>query len=346
MCPRGFECIDGVCVIPGTGAGADGGSGALRQQLSVVAMLGEAVAGAPVLVRLTPERIDYQRAAAGGSDLRFTAGGQPLAHEIERWDPGGESIVWVKLPVLETGASFEMTYGGGGADSQSPAEVWSAYDLVYHLSDGGADSRGGFDATAQNGATSGPGQIGGAAVLDGVDDHFLIGEDLPLLRGASAGTMSAWIRTEGLEVSILEIGINGGVSSRMFTNLDGGFPKLGARTQDAASPTFNTQGTTMAATGEWAHVLGTADFAAGTIAVYLDGVEVGAAAGLAFDPATPDTNASTAVIGIDERLDTGIFAGSLDEVRCSSTAVSAAWVQAQYLSMTDALLTFGEPEPL
>ena len=50
---------------------------------------------------------------ATGSDLCFfdASGTVPLAHEIDTWNDGGESLVWVKLPTMEYDTKFYICYG-------------------------------------------------------------------------------------------------------------------------------------------------------------------------------------------------------------------------------------------
>jgi hypothetical protein len=336
--------IDDIEVGDGGGGGGDAAVvGPRSHRVEVTAQIPGPIADAPVLIALDSARIDYDAAAGDGSDLRFLdAANQPLAHEIESWDPTGTSIVWVKLPELATGTSFHMVYGDGAAATQRAADVWSEYDLVYHFSSAGSESRQGLDATAQNGALIGRGRLAGGAVLDGINDHYAIGSNLALGRAASAATISAWIRPEAVPGAFLEIATGEGSTSRMFANtLETGVVRMGVRTQDLG-PRHSADGTVPVDLGAWLWVLGSADFAAGTIVIYLDGVEHARAEMLPMDPTTPDTNAAFAAVGADDGLTPeGFFAGVLDEVRASRNAVDAAWVASQYLSMTDSLLSFG-----
>ena len=76
-----------------------------------------ALAGFPVAVRLlenSPAGFDYAKCAADGSDLRFGSvdGSAAYPHEIETWNPQGESIDWVRLPELaDAETTFAMTFG-------------------------------------------------------------------------------------------------------------------------------------------------------------------------------------------------------------------------------------------
>ena len=60
----------------------------------------------PALVKI-PDGLtgfDYKDATVDGSDLAFFgADGQPLACEIDTWDPEGDSYVWVRVPEVTKG---------------------------------------------------------------------------------------------------------------------------------------------------------------------------------------------------------------------------------------------------
>ena len=51
-------------------------------------------------------------AAADGSDLRIKdSSGNLLAHEIDKWDPSGRSIVWVRVPLLTNKTKLFLSGG-------------------------------------------------------------------------------------------------------------------------------------------------------------------------------------------------------------------------------------------
>ncbi len=95
------------------------------------------LAGFPVLVAVDPSTILYDTIADPSHDLRFhdEASGTDLPFEIERWDPSGESIVWVKVPVIHAGSTTDrvlMYFGPDAHGSESATAVWSDYELVFH----------------------------------------------------------------------------------------------------------------------------------------------------------------------------------------------------------------------
>lgn len=63
--------------------------------------------------------------------------GAPLPHEVEAWDPGGESTVWVRIQdVPAHGAATVWGYFGTHELPATPQKVWeSDYALVEHFAD-------------------------------------------------------------------------------------------------------------------------------------------------------------------------------------------------------------------
>ena len=106
------------------------------------AFLGEeTLAGFPVLVRLSDAIPGFDYASfksEDGSDILFTdaKGVTVYAHEVDEWNVGGESLVWVFIPELAAGTTFRMYYGSemdlGGADA---GEVWPGYAGVWHFNE-------------------------------------------------------------------------------------------------------------------------------------------------------------------------------------------------------------------
>ena len=100
-----------------------------------------AIANVAVPVRLSASNIDYADFAADGSDLRVVdVAGNLLAHEIEVWDPAGESLVWVNIPSLPTGGTCvrfcHKATAGAVLPAVNAADVWNAkYAGVWHFAD-------------------------------------------------------------------------------------------------------------------------------------------------------------------------------------------------------------------
>lgn len=100
----------------------------------------EITTGLPTLVRLSESAIagflysDFQ--LANGGDLKFTDdAGIEIPHEVDTWNPSGESLVWVRLPSTAAGTAVTMYWGGGEKGALASSAVWSDYIGVWHLGD-------------------------------------------------------------------------------------------------------------------------------------------------------------------------------------------------------------------
>ena len=112
---------------------------AFQARLTVRGYAGKSpLADFPVLVRLSSQTIagfDGAACEADGSALRFVSDvGDVYPHEIDTWDPLGESLVWVKLPQLANDASFFVQWGGGVVASSDASGTWNdSYAGVWHM---------------------------------------------------------------------------------------------------------------------------------------------------------------------------------------------------------------------
>lgn len=113
------------------------------------------VAGVPALVRLSEGINGFrysQFTLANGGDLMFTdAYGNPIPHEVDTWNPGGESLVWVRLPSSAANTAIWMLWGRGGTPDKEAKEVWEGYKGVWHFGDAVADSAYGTYRNSANG---------------------------------------------------------------------------------------------------------------------------------------------------------------------------------------------------
>ena len=97
----------------------------------------------PVLVRLSSAVDGFDASSVRAtSEIRFAdADGNLIPHEIDTWDPDGESTIWVSVPTLSgTDTSFTMCWSpANGTTPQTaltPARVWTqaGYLGVWHFS--------------------------------------------------------------------------------------------------------------------------------------------------------------------------------------------------------------------
>ncbi len=108
----------------------------------------ETLSNIPLLVRLDATNVPgfsySQLAFANGADLRFTdaSGTTELAYEIEKWDPAGTSLVWVRVPSLTANTSILAFWGNPAAtasaapNSLSGLALWLKADAINGLADG------------------------------------------------------------------------------------------------------------------------------------------------------------------------------------------------------------------
>ena len=179
----------------------------------------ETLTNFPALVRLSASRgFDYAECASEGADLRFSdAAGNLIPHEIDTWDANGESLVWVKVPLLEKDTSIVAHCGCDGTPAPVTAsDVWTnGYVGVWHLGKAGsltqADSTSNhidfacvnFDATDKV-DLSAPGCVGGAVGFDtnGSKKGGLIAQDPSnKLTGFTDATFEMWLCPTNIDTS-------------------------------------------------------------------------------------------------------------------------------------------------
>jgi hypothetical protein len=164
----------------------------------------------PVLIRLSTARnaFDYAKCPNGGN-LRFAdANGNLLAHEIDTWNESGESLVWVKVPSLDSSTVITAYYGytgSGNPPAVTASDVWSnGYVGVWHLGETGLDfpdsTVNGLDFACQqnhadyvgrgieNGAVGKSVEFG----VNGSTAGCLLADDSDLLDGFQAVTFEYW----------------------------------------------------------------------------------------------------------------------------------------------------------
>ena len=170
----------------------------------------------PVLVRLTANatnRFDYADCAADGSDIRFAdAAGNLIPHEIDAWDPTGESAIWVALPTMRKGTMFSMLYGPNAPAATAAGSVWSGagFASVWHLDIDTANGYSTRDSVASYAgavrdpsipyATGGEGVVGGAYHCEsnrGIHDVHTTAVAGFTQSADGEATLSVWFRQIG-----------------------------------------------------------------------------------------------------------------------------------------------------
>jgi hypothetical protein len=303
----------------------------------------ETLTNFPVLVVLNsgiPGFSYSQFASTNGYDLRFSADGStPLNYEIEQWNPGGNSYVWVQVPQLSGSTSISAYWNNPGAAAGPAAytingAVWptNAFAGVWHMGQGGAmDST----ANANNGAAAGsisnvPGVAGTAQKVSG-GGHVTIPNSSSLGFTAPAATYSGWVCFNTLpsgEQIIMrkeqcrELGFSDASHMRSMLNT-GGTTGWTAGNDDAIS----------AVTGRWYYVAFT--YNGSVLRNFFNGLPLNAGhtvtGNITGDPY------STGIGAYNGNGDVGPVSLGLDaivdEVRAERVVRSTNWIWATYLTM-------------
>jgi len=294
--------------------------------------------GFPVLVILDPTRIDYAAVPDPERGFSFTVPGssENLPYEIDTWDPGGRSFVWVRVPAIAAGSTTDtiiMTYGGSLA-AADPAGVWTGSELVQHMRAGFENSASSDYQGTPTGPAIGTGQIGTATVFDGTAGQNLTFVDSgALVDGWSDLTLEIWLRptyTSPLvgEPRILEKQ-NSLRAGRIYST-----PSEIHFQVDVGASGGSAFPVTTVDLNAWSYLAVVCSIS--KLELFHDGGlpdEIAIIGPLVADPAP-------LVIG---SASTVPLTGEIDELRIAQVARSAAWIHAQYLTMTDQFVTFADP---
>lgn len=305
----------------------------------------------PVLVTLDPTRVRYEDVADPTTQLRFhdpdTA--QDLAFDIERWTPGGQSLIWVKVPQIDAGSTTDRITLYAGEDAggeEKPRDVWSAYTFVYHgtrselASTVGAFPGALTDASADDGTvTFTDGILAETPVFtDDVESAIVFENTSSLLNGWDRFSFEMWLYPA--YAPSVDLAGREPTYFTMETAVHGGR----VRTSDAGIDTLLTPQIDISFELEtsflhppirreaWAHSVYTFD--GQVLWVYRDGAPVDYQS---FDVPTRLVTAPSGRLVIGGQ---SAMAGMIDEVRVTQRELPADWVLAQYRSMSGQFITF------
>ncbi|MBW1808591.1 MAG: DUF2341 domain-containing protein [Deltaproteobacteria bacterium] len=298
----------------------------------------------PLLVVLDEQRIDYPVLLPGGQDIRFIdADGTELDYEIDHWNENGRSYIWVNVPQIDSNSyvdSIFMYYGNQVAlDGQDPEGVWNpdVYRAVWHLGDDFEDSSDKHNHGSNSGSNPAGGIYGGARYFDG-DDYIDCGNQASLDVSGSI-SVEAW----------MNVGQFTGVHMPIVTK---GNHTYGLQIQDNNRLLFfifdsndSWQGAVSNSNpvvARWIHVVGVfdQDLVSNNIFLYVNGSlqsDRGTVVSIPIDSYSVN-------IGRDAEETDRTFIGTIDEVRIAAVARSAQWVAAQFKSMTDKFIKYGQEE--
>ncbi len=301
----------------------------------------------PVLVRISPDRIpgfSYAFCKQGGGDMAFFSddGATEYPHEIDTWNPEGESLVWVKVPLAKK-LSFKMCFGAATANTgNDPTNVWTKYAVVWHMNENGSDSKIGKPITPSSGIAAVTTDLLGRGYENTKKAAVKLATDYKFgnLSDQTKMTISGWFRQEFPKY------LTGTTHQRIFSTkkdpgdkgleivLTGDKRALLRANGNSKTVVGSTAGLAYVTTpSTWVHVTGVYDGTAGSI--YLDGVEFesGTTAGL---PSTFDNALAIGNCGGNAASDGNVTYGVMDEVRVHDGAASADWIAAEYATVWDA----------
>ncbi len=332
----GPSFADGTAV--GTIVDDDTGIGAYRYKMKI-AFGGynkvETLTNFPALVMFGTNLSNFgydQFESSTGGDLRFANASetQALDYEVEKWDTGGQSYVWVRVPELVDASTYVWGYWGIADDTNAPpcttnGSVWaSSFETVWHLgSDGGVEDLtdatvNGLDMTDNGDSVNATGKIGDGQYLDGATD-YLTSACPAALDGNPVFTVSWWIRhsTQPSRIWAMDFGnrTTGAYHALIST---GGVTQLGVWGGGQNNPSI------LAYRDTWLHMT-TVHLPDNTLKTYFNGVQADSDAGLVFNVIAGGGFRIGQKIGAESH-----YKGDVDEVRVSNVARSADWAWASW----------------
>ncbi len=314
----------------------------------------------PALVRLSPSlnNFNYAKCAANGADLRFSdADGNLIPCEIDTWNPGDTSLVWVKVPNLTRLTVVYGHYGCATPDAMNSNDVWDEnYVGVWHLGESSlplkessgvstpfSRATGSFQSNPSSYFAT-DGVIGKAFNLNsGTANCAVFAADDPDLTGFQNLTMEFWVRqdaTFSYSMSLLGKAATGSSDysyrSYMAANTKN-LEMLFSYNGTSGTLTYNW---TFPALNTWYYYAFAYDHATHTRHIRRDGSAIGSYDTQTFGGPIFDSNAEFSLGGAISG--TTPFKGQIDELRLSKIARSPAWLKATYDTVNNAsFATYG-----
>ncbi|MFO0804707.1 MAG: DUF2341 domain-containing protein [Gemmataceae bacterium] len=280
----------------------------------------------PLLVRLHKDFFDFAQARPGGADLRFaTAKGDPLAYQIEDWDPkAGTASVWVRVPKITGNSRQELKLYWGKADAKTESSgkaVFSesnGYLSVWHMGAEVKDEVGTLESK-DTGTTVVPGVIGTARRFPGQKGVFG-GDKIPNYpTGADSHSTEVWFRAEKPNGTVIAWGNEQAQGKVVMQYRSPPHVQM-----DCYFSGGNVSGKGALPRGEWVHVVHT--YEKGNSRLYVNG----ALDGTNTTGGSPLNLRSPARLWIGGWYHNYTFIGDVDEVRVSKVVRPPEWVKLQY----------------
>ncbi|MBQ7234822.1 MAG: hypothetical protein IJS36_05380, partial [Kiritimatiellae bacterium] len=302
------------------------------------------ISGFQALVKLTEGAYGFSyndSESTDGSDLWFEdSSGNLVPHDIDEWNEGGVSYVWVRIPSLtpRTTSIAEITMHWGevrtAAQTCTASDTWSGFAGVWHMNGTGTTSESdktanGLDAAPLDSSNvsasldTGTGSVGnGRAVSQGT--FFKVSSHSSHLTSASVFTIGGWVKRTGSgSYPRIFVG-NPDTDNRSYWEVYGEsdtelHARGGGSTEHSCSANIGTD-------AGWNFLA--VVFNGTTATVYTNGVVA--------NSGTVNTSKQGeyfTIGGVGSRHDRS-FVGTFDEVRMYNGTLSADRVAADYTTMT------------
>jgi biopolymer transport protein ExbB len=309
--------------------------------------IAESAGRVPVLIRLHSGNFSFGDAQENGSDIRFVSADDktPLAFHIESYDPVlGMANIWVDVPEFPAAATKDiwLYYANkkATAGADAPGTFDPDYVLVYHFDDAAGTPVHDKTANANNATTAAAvdegSVIGKGARFTGASAINVPASTSLAVKAGDPFTFSTWVKYTAPQARAALYARHDGAGS-LIVGIDQGAPFV--EVNGSAVPVKLASPQALRA-GQWSHVAATAD--GKTVTLYVNGRSVASGPG-----ALPALNTPTG-IGGDVQAGSGVasFAGSMDEVRISRVARSAAVMlaDAEAQGPANKLIVFGADE--
>lgn len=319
----------------------------------------------PLLVVLNETRVEYDDFETGGTDIRFIDPDDEsnLPYEIELWDTGGTSWIWVLVNSIDQDSTDDCIYmyynnSSATSDVQDPDTLWADYELVYHFAEtSGTDID---DSTSNGRAGTTPVALDSTLgqICTGFHGYHDPNTDPPASyttkQYVSTGintysatseswTIESWVKADASPLLTSAGGYaNGPIMGGTVYNFGwdhNSTTYIGSiQFHDGSWKAASLGGTSLLG-DTWYYMAGVFGGVVDskTVTSYRDGAEI--------ESVAANNTVSSPVdlfIGIEENTNHP-FSGVIDEVRITSMERSEDFIFAQYLSMTDDFITYSAP---
>jgi hypothetical protein len=274
------------------------------------------------------------------ADLIFTSDAgcaTPLNWEVASYTATtGQLQAWVRVPSLSNGAVIYMCYDNAAVTTYrgSPTSAWDGnFMAVWHYPNGSSlstndSTANGINAASSSGASAGSGEVDGALALSGSSSGINYGTPSAIptnFATANTGTTyCAWVNVPSQNDSIVQRSDNNVQVGWLFYIGASRFPTFQLVNTGAD---LTVAATTAVAASTWTHVCAVATYVSTTesVTMYVNGV----AAGSGSKTGSQGTD-NTQILYVGKGNLVGALAGSIDEIRISSTNRSANWIATEY----------------